>query len=192
MARRGGTWAQRWRVPLGFLCAAVFLLLARPSTWTLAAGGVIALLGLLLRAWASGHIRKNDRLAVSGPYAHTRNPLYLGSFILGLGFVVAAGGSWWLLALLAGIFAALFVGIYLPVMRVEAATLAELFGDEYARYAAAVPLFIPRLSPYRTAEGAGAKFDASLYLRYREYRAALGLLLAWGVLALKAALAGLN
>jgi protein-S-isoprenylcysteine O-methyltransferase Ste14 len=182
---------QRWRVPLGFLCAAVFILLARPQPWTLAAGGAVAVVGLLLRAWASGHIRKNDRLAVSGPYAHTRNPLYLGSFILGLGFVVAAGGAWWLLALLAAIFAALFLGIYLPVMRVEAATLAGLFGADYERYAAAVPLFFPRLSPYRTVEGDGVRFDASLYLRYREYRAALGLLVAWGVLAAKAALAGL-
>jgi protein-S-isoprenylcysteine O-methyltransferase Ste14 len=190
--RRGGTRVQRWRVPLGFLCAAVFLLLARPRAATLAVGGAVAVAGLLLRAWASGHIRKNDRLAVSGPYAHTRNPLYLGSFILGLGFVVAAGGSLWLLALLAAIFAALFLGIYLPVMRVEAATLARLFGEEYERYSRAVPLFFPRLTPYRAAEGAGTKFDASLYLRYREYRAALGLLLAWGVLALKAALAGLN
>ena len=181
---------QRWRVPLGFLCAAVFILLARPQAVTLAAGGAVAVVGLLLRAWASGHIRKNDRLAVSGPYAHTRNPLYLGSFILGLGFVVAAGGAWWLLALLAGIFAALFLGIYLPVMRVEAATLSQLFGADYERYAAEVPLFFPRLTPYRTAEGAGVRFDVGLYLRYREYRAALGLLLAWGVLAAKAALAG--
>jgi protein-S-isoprenylcysteine O-methyltransferase Ste14 len=183
---------QRWRVPLGFLCAAVFLVLARPRPLTLAAGGAVALAGLALRAWASGHIRKNDRLAVSGPYAHTRNPLYLGSFVLGLGFVLAAGGTWWLFALLAAIFAALFLGIYLPVMRVEAATLAGLFGEEYERYARAVPLFFPRPSPYRPAGGAGARFDASLYLRYREYRAALGLLLAWGVLTLKAVLAGLK
>jgi protein-S-isoprenylcysteine O-methyltransferase Ste14 len=181
---------QRWRVPLGFLCAALFILLARPRPLTLAVGGAVAVAGLLLRAWASGHIRKNDRLAVSGPYAHTRNPLYLGSFILGFGFVVAAGGSWWLFALLAAIFAALFLGIYLPVMRVEAATLAALFGEDYARYASAVPLFLPRLKPYRA--GDGARFDASLYMRYREYRAALGLLLAWGVLALKAALSGPN
>jgi protein-S-isoprenylcysteine O-methyltransferase Ste14 len=183
---------QRWRVPLGFLCAAVFLLLARPRPVTLAVGGAVAFVGLLLRAWASGHIHKNDRLAVSGPYAYTRNPLYLGSFVLGLGFVVAAaGGAWWLTGLLAAIFAALFLGIYLPVMRVEAATLSGLFGVEYERYAGAVPLFFPRLTPYRTAAGDGVSFDASLYLRYREYRAALGLLLAWGVLAAKAALAGL-
>ncbi|MGB8508091.1 MAG: isoprenylcysteine carboxylmethyltransferase family protein, partial [Pyrinomonadaceae bacterium] len=150
-----------------------------------------ALLGLAIRAWSAGHIRKNAQLATSGPYAHTRNPLYLGSFVLGIGFTIAASSSVLLFALLGGIFAALFLGIYLPVMRVEAKTLAELFGDAYEAYARAVPLLFPRLTPYRTQENAGARFDAGLYMRYREYRAALGLLVAWGVLALKAVLADL-
>ena len=145
------------------------------------------MLGLAIRAWSAGHIRKNAALAVSGPYAYTRNPLYLGSFILGLGFTIAASSSLWLLALLGGLFATLFLGIYLPVMRVEAATLAELFGDDYRRYAQAVPLFFPRPTPYRdeSREAESVKFDASLYMRDREYRAALGLALAWGALALK-------
>ena len=173
---------QRWRVPLGFLCAALFLLLARPRPLTLIVGGVVALCGLALRAWAAGHIRKNDRLATSGPYAFTRNPLYLGSFIMGLGFTLAAGHWWWLLG---GMFVALFLGIYLPVMRVESATLAELFRDEFAAYVRHVPLFLPRLTPYRAGATSATKFDASLYLRYREYRAALGVLAAWGLLACK-------
>lgn len=170
-------------MPLGFLCAALFIALARPGPLTLAIGGAVALLGLLLRAWAAGHIRKNTALATSGPYAYTRNPLYLGSFILGAGFTIASGQP-----LLGLPFAALFLGIYLPVMRVEALTLMELFGEEYRRYASAVPLFLPRLLPYRAGPGQRAKFDASLYLRYREYRAALGLIIAWSILALKAAL----
>lgn len=194
MARRGGTWVQRWRVPLGFACAAVFIVLAEPRPVTLAVGGAGAVVGLLIRAWASGHIRKNDFLATTGPYAHTRNPLYLGSFLLGLGFTIAAGRP----LLLGGLFAALFLGIYLPVMRVEAATLEGLFGEEYRAYARAVPLFLPRPTAYA---GAGsARFDPELYMRYREYRAALGLVLAlaalalkdYGVLALKAVLAGLG
>src|SRR5688572_10515834 len=123
-------------------------MLANPRPRTLAIGGAVAVCGLLVRAWASGHIRKNDALAVSGPYAHTRNPLYLGTFILGLGFTVAAAGSWLVFGVLAALFAALFLGIYLPVMRVEALTLAELFGEDYRRYAAAVPLLFPRLTPY--------------------------------------------
>ena len=181
---------QRWRVPLGFACAAVFIVLARPDRRSLMVGGAVALVGLLIRAWASGHIRKNARLAVSGPYAHTRNPLYLGSFILGLGFTVAAASSVLLFLILGGLFASLFLGIYWPVMRVEAATLAEMFGADYRAYAAAVPLLFPRATPYRPGDPSDeVKFDPSLYMRYREYRAALGLLVAWGVLWLKAVLA---
>lgn len=178
--RRGGTWIQRWRVPLGFLCAALFILFARPRTATLAVGAPLSFVGLLLRAWGSGHLRKNDALATSGPYAHTRNPLYLGSFIMGLGFTIASG-RWWLGVL----FVALFLGIYLPVMRVESATLAQLFGDSFQEYAAGVPVFLPRVTPYRSGQ-ARTGFDQSLYLRYREYRAALGLMIAWGFLVFKA------
>jgi len=181
--RRGGTWVQRWRVPLGFLCGALFIWFARPTWWTLLIGGGVAIIGIALRAWSAGHIRKNAALATSGPYAYTRNPLYLGSFILGVGFTIASGQL-----LLAIPFAALFLGIYFPVMRVEAKHLAESFGEDFVVYARAVPLFLPRLTPYRDEKTSGIKFDASLYLRYREYRAALGLLIAWGMLALKAVL----
>jgi len=176
--RRGGTWIQRWRVPLGFLCAAIFILFARPRPLTLLIGAVISLVGLLIRAWASGHIRKNSALAVSGPYAYTRNPLYLGSFILGLGFTIGAGR--WLLAVLFGV---LFLGIYFPVMRVESATMGQSFGPEFRDYSQAVPLFLPRLTAYNKDNE--TKFDGGLYMRYREYQAALGLLAGWGVLILK-------
>jgi protein-S-isoprenylcysteine O-methyltransferase Ste14 len=162
------------------LCAALFILFARPRPVTLAVGAPISLIGLLLRAWASGHLRKNDALATTGPYAHTRNPLYLGSFIMGLGFTVASGR--WELAVL---FIALFLGIYLPVMRVESATLEKLFGESFREYVEAVPLFVPRVTPSRSGPSSG-NFDQKLYLRYREYRAALGLLVAWGLLAFKA------
>lgn len=143
----------------------------------------MAFLGLILRAWASGHIRKNSRLATTGPYAYTRNPLYLGSFLIGLGFSIASGR--WPLAL---IFALLFLGIYLPVMRVESADLRGLFGADYERYSRSVPLFFPKLWPYRDARSTKERFDASLYLRYREYRAAIGFLAAWALLALRAML----
>jgi len=171
---------QRSRVPLSFVCAALFLLFARPRPVTLLAGVIVSVIGLLLRAWAAGHIRKNSELATSGPYAHTRNPLYLGNFLLGLGFTIGSG--WWPLGIL---FAALFLGIYLPVMRVESTTLAQLFGESYQRYARGVPLFLPRLTPYRSGQDK-TEFDRGLYMRYREYRAALGLLVAWGLLVFKA------
>lgn len=175
---------QRRRVPLGFLCGVLFIVLARPRPLTLLIGGVIALCGLALRAWASGHIRKNAQLAMTGPYAYTRNPLYLGSFLLCLGFVVAGNRP-----LIGALFVSIFLGIYSPVMRVEAAHLRGAFGEEYARYAAHVPLFLPRLTPYRDAQTEeverSTQFDAQLYLRYREYRAASGALFAWAVLAIK-------
>src|SRR6266853_2293893 len=170
---------QRWRVPLGFLCAAIFFLLSRPRPLTLAIGGAIALPGLALRAWATGHLRKNDALATTGPYAYTRNPLYLGSFVIGLGFTIAAGRL-----ILGFVFAALFLGIYVPVMRVEALTLNELFGKDYQEYAAAAPLFLPRVTAHR-GESAKAKFDPALYRRYREHQAAIGFVVAWMLLALK-------
>ena len=180
MSRRGGTWIQRWRVPLGFLSGAAFIFFARPTPRALLIGASVSLLGLALRAWAAGHIRKNAQLATSGPYAFTRNPLYLGSFLLGLGFTIASGRL-----VLGLLFAALFLGIYLPVMRVEASTVAELFGSEYETYRRAVPLFFPRLTPFRQNESATNRFDGRLYLRYREYRAALGLVAAWGLLLIK-------
>ncbi|MEP6706203.1 MAG: methyltransferase [Pyrinomonadaceae bacterium] len=179
--RRTGTWMQRWRVPLGFICAALFLVFARPSPFTLFIGGVIAVLGLLVRAWATGHIRKNDALATTGPYAYVRNPLYLGSFLIGLGFTVAAARP-----ALGILFAVLFLSIYLPVMRVEGATLVEIFGDSYLEYARQVPLFLPRLFPYQSQVARPTRFEANLYVRYREYRAALGLLIVWGMLLVKA------
>src|SRR4051794_32844619 len=104
---------QRIRVPLGFLFAALFIIFLRPTPLTLIVGGVVAFIGVAIRGWASGHIRKAERLATSGPYAYTRNPLYLGSFVLGAGFTIAAA-VWWLV----GLFIILYLGIYYPVMRV--------------------------------------------------------------------------
>ena len=178
MNRKHATPIQRFRVPLGFLFAAVFLYFARPEILSLIIGGAIAVVGLLIRAWASGHIRKNKNLAISGPYAYTRNPLYLGSFILGVGFTIASG-VWWL----GLIFIALFLGIYLPVMRVEASELTHIFGEEYREYARRVPLLFPRLTAAKKSE---TNFDLSLYMRYREYQATLGFVFAWSVLLAKA------
>ena len=178
MNREKATPIQRFRVPLGFLFAAIFLIFAKPEPLTLVIGGAIAVVGLLIRAWSSGHIRKNQNLAISGPYSHTRNPLYLGSFILGVGFTIASG-VWWL----GLIFIALFLGIYLPVMRVEASELTAIFGEEYLEYSKKVPLFFPRPTAYKKSE---TKFDSALYMRYREYQAALGFAFAWSVLLLEA------
>lgn len=161
---------QRWRVPLGFLGAVALIVLARPRAATLAVGLPVAAAGLALRAAAAGHIRKNDVLATTGPYRWCRNPLYLGSSLLGAGLVIAAA-SWWL-ALLALVF---LLGIYLPVIRREEAFLAQRFGDDFHRYRTAVPRLLPRW-PATRAPQAPAGFSLALYLRHREYQALMGFL----------------
>lgn len=178
MAKRNTTLIQRLRVPLGFAFGILFLIFADPTFLLLVIGVAIAFTGLLLRAWSAGHIRKNRELTVTGPYSRTRNPLYLGSFIMGVGFSVASG-VWWLALL----FAALYLGIYLPVMRIEARELTQIFGDEYRDYARSVPLFFPSLTAYG---GPKRDFDGSLYLKYREYQAAIGFVAVAAVLLLKA------
>lgn len=166
MSRDYGAWAARWRVPLGFAFAIVYLIVSRPTLPLLVAGGIVALAGLSLRAWAAGHIEKNRRLAIEGPFASTRNPLYLGSLILGIGFIIAAA-SW----LLGAAFIALFVAIYLPVMRREENHLREEFGPEFDAYALRVPLFFPGLA---RGPGATERFRWEIYRRNREYNVAIG------------------
>lgn len=168
---------QRLRVPFGFLFAAVLLVFAEPSFLTLLVGGTVSVIGVLIRAWASGHIRKNRELTVSGIYAYTRNPLYLGSFIIGIGFMIASA-VWWLGA---G-FIIFFLSIYLPVMRVEANDLSGIFGAKFEEYRGNVPLFFPRLTAWKKSD---ADFDFRLYLNYREYRATFGLISALVILAVK-------
>lgn len=161
-----GAAAARLRVPLGFVFAAAFAAWSRPTPALLAAGSLVALAGLILRGVSAGTIEKNATLATGGPFRYTRNPLYLGSFILGLGFTIS-GGS---LALGAA-FAALFAVIYIPVMRREAIYMRHLFGSSYETYARGTPLFFP--VPGRSAKGQGA-FRWRQYRKNREYEAALG------------------
>jgi len=164
-------------VPLGFLLAAVLIVLARPTPLTLTVGGAIALLGLATRAWAAGHIHKFEKLAVTGPYSFTRNPLYLGSFLLAAGFAIAAG-VWWLALIIAG----LYLSIYYPVMRVEESDLKGRFSGEFEEFAEHVPLFFPRLTPWKKVD---VGFDFQLYLKHREYQAAIGVTAALLILGLK-------
>src|ERR1039458_7832998 len=134
--------ARRIRVPLGFLFAVFYFWLARPSWLSMAVGAIVVVPGLLIRALASGHVRKNESLATSGPYAYTRNPLYLGSLLMGLGFAAAAR-SWWVgLALVV-----MFLAIYLPVIRDEEAFLRRTF-PEFEEYALRVPRMLPRFTAY--------------------------------------------
>jgi protein-S-isoprenylcysteine O-methyltransferase Ste14 len=176
-----GYLVQRLRVPAGFVTAILFVVVSRPTWLSLAIGAPIAVAGALIRAWASGHLRKNAELAVSGPYAFTRNPLYFGSFVMAGGCAVCGGGFWLGLSLMV-----FFLAVYLPVMRAEDAHMRRLFAGDHEQWAAKVPLFIPRVTPYRN--GQARSFDPRQYLRHREYRAAIGLAIVVALLSLKAAM----
>jgi len=178
--------ATRTRVPLGFAFAIAYFWFAVPSWASITLGAMLSLIGLAVRAIASGHIRKNAELATTGPYAYTRNPLYLGSVLMAVGFVVAAR-NWWI-ALGATI---MFLVIYIPVIKAEEVYLRGIFPG-YAQYAANVPRLLPRLTAYRGANAAGdgsegglGSFSRELYLKHREYNAALGSGLMLGALILK-------
>ena len=158
--------ARRIRVPLGFAFAILYFWLARPTWRFLALGAVVVVPGLLIRALASGHVRKNEALATSGPYAYTRNPLYLGSILIGIGFALAAR-SWWIGAALL----VMFVAIYVPVIRDEESFLRATF-PEFDEYSQRVPRMIPRVT--RAPSGDDGCFSMELYLKHREWNALLG------------------
>jgi protein-S-isoprenylcysteine O-methyltransferase Ste14 len=176
--------AQRIRVPAGLVLAPLLIIAAKPSLRVLAIGAVVAVIGLMVRAWASGYLKKNMELTMTGPYAYTRNPLYLGTFIMG-GGIALASGAWWFVAL----YAVLYLLIYVPVMFAEAETLSQLFPAEYDDYSRRVPLFVPRVTAYRSPTSNQAKgerrFAWPQYLKHREYRAAFGVVIVFAILAAK-------
>lgn len=171
-----GRVAKRIRVPLGFLFAAFFLIRAQPHWWSLAAGAAVALAGVGIRALSSGHVQKNEELATTGPYAYTRNPLYLGSIVIAAGFALAAL-RWEIAAALVVMFAV----IYVPVIRGEEQFLSQRFAD-YADYCARVPRLLPRLC---AGEQGRSHFSPELYWKHREYNALLGTLAVIAALACK-------
>ncbi len=173
MAFTMGSWqklAQRTRVPVGTVLGIGFLLLMHPSVRSLWIGGLIALVGLLLRLWAAGHIEKGKVLTCGGPYALTRNPLYLGSFIMALGIIIS-GQSYWLILP----FAAFYAAFYWPVMKAEEQELLNGYGERFVEYCRSVPLFWPRL---RKADFKASAFCWRRVLRNREHRTVAGLLAA--------------
>jgi protein-S-isoprenylcysteine O-methyltransferase Ste14 len=171
--------AKKLRLPLGFVFGIAYLIWARPTALTLIVGGAVALTGVLVRAWAAGHITKNRRLAVTGPYAHTRNPLYFGSFLIGAGFAIAA--HWGLLLVVIAFWAL----VYAPTMERERANMRQRFPDAYDRYSANVPAFMPRVTPWRDDESEDGGFSAALYMKHGEWKAGITYLLVMGWLALR-------
>ncbi len=173
------TWpatARRVRVPLGFALAALFLFLARPSPRSLLWSLLLVAPGIALRAAASGHVKKNRELTTSGPYAYTRNPLYLGSILIAVGFAVAAQSLWLAIALLI-----MFLAIYLPVIRSEEEFLRATFPN-FDDYTATVPRLFPRLTAASRESGS---FSSALYRKHREYNALMGAAALYAALIIK-------
>jgi protein-S-isoprenylcysteine O-methyltransferase Ste14 len=162
----------RWRVRIGYLLAVVVLWLARPTPQSILLGAVVGVLGLGIRAYAAGYLRKQTVLTVTGPYAHTRNPLYLGSAVLTLGTALAMH-SWWSAAILLIYFAL----VYTMVMRREELELRQQHGAAFDSYAQAVPLFFPRLSAGSHSGPEDGAFSWAQYKQNHEYQAAFGFLL---------------
>lgn len=179
------TWqriAKRIRVPMGFLFAAFFLWRAHPTLRTILLSLILVLPGLWLRAYAAGYVRKNAELTTTGPYAYTRNPLYLGSMLIAFGFGAASASAFLLITL-----AVLFLAIYLPTIQGEEQYLRVHFPN-FNTYAANVPRLLPRLTPARDADttsGEPGVFSRSLYLHHREYNASMGAVAIYVALILK-------
>jgi len=184
MTNPGTDWISRWqpiarriRVPLGFAVAALYLFelwRRQPHPDAIAWSVALVVPGLWLRGYASGYVKKNQELTITGPYAHVRNPLYLGSILIAAGFAVALG-SWAFAAALA----IMFMAIYVPVIASEERFLRSAFPG-FTEYCRRVPRLVPRLTPARlNNEGDRGRFFFALYLKHREYNALLGAFLLY-------------
>lgn len=170
--------AKRIRVPMGFAFTALFLFLARPTGRTMLWSLLLVIPGLWLRGYASGYVRKNAELTTSGPYAYTRNPLYLGSMLIAFGFGAASASC-----TLVGCLAVLFAAIYIPTIQGEEEYLRGRFAG-FDEYAAAVPRLLPRLRAAVSSQARGG-FSRVLYLQHREYNSLMGAGAVYLALALR-------
>jgi protein-S-isoprenylcysteine O-methyltransferase Ste14 len=191
---------KRIRLWGAWLSVPVYLVFARPTADRLLAGATVLAVGCLIRAWAAGTIQKDRVLTTGGPYAYTRNPLYLGTLFVGLGVVVAGGQIAFLIA-----FLTFFAAIYGRTMLREQKYLENIFGEPYREYARTVPLFVPRLRVYRTRQepepgrgdgsalhwpAPGEGFSVERYRSNREYQVLIGAGLSFLALVLKLVLDG--
>ena len=167
-----GSFFTRWRVRLGYPLAVVVLWFSRPAPRGVLWGGLVGIVGLWLRAYAAGYLHKQEVLTMTGPYAHTRNPLYLGSAILAMGAAVATQ-SW----ICAGLLVLYFSVFYSIVMRREEAELLAQHGPAFAEYARAVPLFLPRLTAAKLSGNSSGAFSFAQYKKNHEWQASLGFVL---------------
>ncbi|WP_168059318.1 methyltransferase family protein [Candidatus Manganitrophus noduliformans] len=172
-----GAIVSRNRIIVSLLLGGALWFLSRPTLLSIAAGAPFVILGEAIRTWSSGHIRKNQELATTGPYAFTRNPLYLGSGMMGFGFILM-GRSWGLLLLFLMFFALIY---HFTILR-EEEKLSARFGSQFSAYAESVPRFFPRWSAWRQVE---TGFDWGLVLKHREHRTWLGIVVILALMMIR-------
>ncbi len=168
----------RWRVRAGSIGLILAIIFARPDLTSFLNGLGLCFLGLLIRTWSAGHLRKEKELAISGPYQYTRNPLYLGNFVIGIS-VAFASRSWCVL----GYFAVYFLLFYPLAIKREMKRMKGLFPNEYDEYKKKTPLFFPTWK-FFSFSGKN-KFSWKLFHKNKEWRALIGAFLFWVILALK-------
>lgn len=175
------TWtevAYKWRVRIGFLGILLAIILSKPTYDSIYYGAVLLFFGILIRIWSCGHIKKEKELTISGPYRYTRNPLYFGNLILGSGIVISTRSRW-----IFAYFIVYFLLFYPIIINKEKNKMKELFPKEYEEFSKKVPLFIPRLKA--TLKSSSTRFSWVLYIKNKEYRALIGAILFWLILAAK-------
>ncbi len=166
-----GNFFVRWRVRLGYPLAIAVLYFSSPTPRSILLGALLGVIGLGVRAYAAGYLHKQEVLTVTGPYAYTRNPLYLGSAMLALGAGIAMRS--WISALILILYFAVFYSI---VMKREANELRLRHGASFEEYARAVPLFIPRLTAAKLPGDSAGSFSFAQYKKNHEWQATVGFL----------------
>jgi protein-S-isoprenylcysteine O-methyltransferase Ste14 len=164
------------RVKFSVLITMIIIIISRPNYWSIAGGFLVSILGNLLRLWSSGYIKKEKVLASTGPYSLTRNPLYLGNFIIGAGFCLA---SWQILSI--PIFILFFLLFYIPLIKNEERRMEEIFKEEYLDYKKKVPVFFPNLKKFPKKDG----FSIKNVIENKEWRGIISTLLFYFALSLK-------
>ena len=172
-----------------YLGGAALLVWVRPGWTEFAAGAAVITAGAALRSWGAGHLVKTEQLTVSGPYAHLRHPLYLGTLLAGCGLALMAGG-WWAVAVLAVLLPWFFMDYFPRKERTESERLQSIYGDAFREYRDAVPALLPRLAAWRPGAGsssAAARWSLSRYSDNNELGTLLGLALLVGLFAARMA-----
>ncbi|MEW6455090.1 MAG: isoprenylcysteine carboxylmethyltransferase family protein [Acidobacteriota bacterium] len=166
------------RISSGFVIVLIIILISKPTLTSLLMGAIIGILGLLIRAWSSGHLIKDKSLTTSGPYRFTRHPLYFGNLLLGIGFIISSNSFYGLI-----LFIIYFLLFYIPIIKLEEKKMDNFFSDKFGEYKDKVPVIFPIFKPYKNSSN--KKFSWFLYFKNREWRASIGFITIWLILIIK-------